>query len=347
MLNISNRLYKALVNPVVKENRAGKRLYPSSASVVDGDNTYGSCHRKEYYKWYDCKEDEGEINADHLLMALAGDCLHSMIGNLLRVNNFRTGLDVVGEEHSFYDKYYMLSGRCDLLLRDNTTGTLSGVDIKTVGEGVMSSKPSVVDFPKMDHIIQCMVYLDQYNKISDAPFEEWIILYMARSDSWKLKKHPHGSMLRDIWEFSVKIDPTDGHAIIENQHGQITHLSITIDAIYLRYETLLDYISRKKLPPRDYSYQFTEEELLGMYKTKKLNKGDSEKVEKWIKKKAPTGVLNLDKGDSECKYCRLVGTCYSNDPETFDTKPTKVISSGIIPTKVAEKPKDIPTNLYI
>lgn len=314
MLDITRRLYGALGAPQVSDIRANSGMHPSSASIELNGKKHGSCHRQEYYRWYKFKSTE-DIDPEMSLIGATGDGLHVMLTDMLRRYSFQMDIDVLSVEQSFADPDVLLSGRTDIFLRDRTTGKLHGCDIKTVGD---YKSGMVIAEPDVTHMLQCAVYLDQYNKsairFNMKPTSSWIILYLARAENYKLKKYAHGSLFKYLWQFSLDID--DGYVSITNQFGTRTsYKDITVDKIYERYEKLFNSIKNKTLPDRDYEYQYSEEKIAGLYTKGELLKGQSAEVKEWMDKGAKPGKLGMDLGDFNCKYCPWMTLCYSDRPE--------------------------------
>lgn len=340
MLDLPSRIYNIFSSPVTDNIRGKTGFYPSDASVEreDGDKT-GSCLRQQYYRWNNCEPTE-ESDPEIGLISVTGEALHTMMASLIRNHPVETNLLLLREEQSFYDKEILLSGRIDLLLYDMLSHTVVGCDVKTVGDYASSVS---VDQPRLKDVLQCVIYLDQYQKNSPKgeQMENWIILYLARSENWKLKKYPHGSPFKYLWQFSIALDPEDRHVIIENQFGVKTHYNdITPEKIYSRYKELKNYIKSGQLPPRDYEHTYSEERILGMHKNGKIKfKKDQTVIDKWIKNDMKEGELGLDMGDFECRYCSFKSLCWSESPEDitprkqrlYDLPSTK--KSLIIPTE--------------
>jgi len=313
MLDLPKRIYNAIANPVVSNTRPNTGLHPASASIVVNNQVIGACHRQEWYRWFGYQATEQQ-DPEHTLTAITGDALHSMVVSLLRENVATTNLVVLSAEQSFFDKVELISGRTDIFIKDLTTSKLYGCDIKTVGDyksGMVATQPD------MAHILQCAIYLDQYNKSaalnSSEPVENWIILYLARSENYKLKKYPHGSPFKFLWQFSI--DLKEGYVRVTDQIGGQVHLrEITMEGIYTRYRKLMDQIRAKSLPDRDYEYQYSEEKLTGLARTGKLNKEETKTVNEWLEAGAEPGKLGLDKGDFQCRYCEFKSICYSATP---------------------------------
>jgi hypothetical protein len=340
MIDLTSRLFEALETPITSDIRGKSGFYPSSASIDMPDGTIsGSCLRQQYYRWMDCAPtDKGDI--EWKITSMVGEALHKTVGWMFREMSLGTNLTLIREEQSFFDKDHMLSGRIDLLLYDAVSDAVMGCDIKTVGEFAASIS---IDQPRLKDILQCTIYLDQYQKHGNKtkhPLKEWAILYLARTESWRLKKYPHGSPFKYMWQFSLFLDEVDNHVIVENQYGERTHYEyITPEKIYARYGKLKDYIKSDSLPPRDFEHTYSEERIVGMFKEGKIKyKKDLTVIDKWLAKGAEAGELGLDMGDFECRYCDFKSLCWSDRPEDIVTKKKELYDLGdtssiIIPTE--------------
>ena len=253
-----------------------------------------------------------------------GEALHDlitrMLSNLRRISN----LELLSAEQAFYDSKRFLTGRTDGVLIDNDTNLIHGLEIKTVGD---YKSTMVIEQPDVSHVLQSVLYLYEYNKnakeCGTQELEDWNILYVARSENWKLKKYPHRSPFKYIWQYAISLDPSDEHVIVTNQAGHQTHYKdITPTKINNRADYCLGYIKKKELPPRDYKWQYDEADLLLLSKIPTieggLNKVDTAKVDKWMDAGAPEGELNIDKGDFSCRYCDYANQCWSDAPEIFE-----------------------------
>ncbi len=314
MLNIPHRLYNAFANPATSTVRGNTGLYPASASIEIDGVIYGSCKRAEYYRWYRF-EPTNEADPESVLVTELGNSIHVMIAQLLRRCTLETDIVVLSEEQAFFDSTEFISGRTDLFMKDLKTGLLHGCDVKSVGE---YKAGMVIDQPDISHILQCAVYLDQYNKSAklnnSKPVTDWIILYVARNESWRLKKYPHGSNFKYMWQHSIDLDK--GHVTVTSQNGnKKEYPQITMEAIYKGYRTLLAAIKAKKLPDRDFKLQYEEDRIVGLHKAEELNKADTASVDKWLKNGAKAGELDIEMGDFQCRFCNWQKLCYSNDPE--------------------------------
>jgi hypothetical protein len=341
MIDICSRLKEAYVNPKIHTTRGKSGVNPSGVSIEIDGKIEGACHRQGYFSWFGYKK-EAEINPDWTLAAVMGEWIHVGVVEEIRNHPLETGLTVLSAEQSFFNQKHMISGRTDIFMLDNLSKKIFGVDIKSVGEYVCKR---TIEKPKMDHILQCAVYLWEYQQTSNQGYQEideWVILYVSRDENWDLKKFAHGSSLRQMWQFSIKFE--NGHVVVENQHGiTVGYPEITMDKILERYETFLEKIKAKELPDRDFDAQYSEDQIVSLYKSKKLEyKKDIAAVEKWLKKGAVEGELNMKMGDSACMFCPYVKQCYSADPLDYE-KAERVLFSMPEPGAVAplSPPKQI------
>jgi len=315
MLNIPARIYNAISKPIIFNVKGNSGLYPASASIVIDGEVQGACHRQDWYRWFKYKSSESR-NPEYSLSAMIGESLHTFLSNYLKDNVHTTNIVTLSVEQSLFDSNHFISGRIDLFLKDLITNKLHGCDIKSVGD---YKSGMVIEQPDTSHILQCAVYLDQFNKSAllngAQPVEDWIILYMSRDGgSYKLAKYPHSSPFKNMWQFSLTI--VDDYVVITNQIGNSKeYKEITMTKIYESYNVLMEFIKTKELPPRDYAFQYSEEHIMGLFKSGKLNKTETKLVQEWIVDKAKPNELGMVKGDFQCKFCDYTTLCYSKNPK--------------------------------
>jgi len=333
MLDIPKRLFEALEQkPITNRVRNNQQMYPSSASIrLKNGDIQGACARQTYYRWFAASRD-GQMDPETQLVCDYGNALHDMLTDLMSRTSRLSNLDILSVEQGFYNPSIFGAGRTDGVLYDNNTNLIHGLEIKTVGD---YKSTVTIDSPAVEHILQSAQYLHEYNenakKCGTQEIQDWIILYLARSENYKLKKYPHRSPFKYLWQFTVEIDKTDQHVIVTTQAGNVIHYrEITISGIYDRFKENLKSIKEKKIPSREFEYQYSEEKLTAMskltYAQGGLSKPDTAKVDKWIAAGAPEGELGLSKGDFSCRYCDYSKTCYSNAPDVFDVENTALIN---------------------
>jgi hypothetical protein len=323
MIDIPSRMYNAFSSPVMKGIRGRSGFYPSSVSVeLPNGEIEGSCLRQEYYRWFNAAPTE-DFNPEFGAISMTGEALHAVITDFIRNHPIETELVLLRDEHSFFDEKNMLSGRIDLFLLDVKTDTLLGCDIKSLSDYAAGT---CLAEPRLKDILQCAIYLDQYQKSAHSgnkPINEWAILYFARNDGlYKLKKYPHGSPFKSIWQFSLSFE-NDYIVSTDQFNNKTSYEWLTREVLYSRFKTLYKYIKAKQLPPRDFEYKYSEEKLAGMFKNGKIpTKKDRVTIEKWLDKGAPEGTLGIEMGDFGCRFCNFSSLCWSDKPEAFVKKST-------------------------
>jgi hypothetical protein len=338
MIDICKRLYDTFKRPVILRSRGRFTLYPSQASIKINDKVYGGCNRRSFFEWLGYKRDI-DIEPNGVLAAEMGNWFHDGIEGLIRTRSFGAGITILSAEQSFYHKDLDISGRTDLLILDNYTDSIHGIEIKSVGE--WSGKRALAQ-PKIEHTLQSVVYLYIHNesakKNNMRPVESWIVLYVSRDENWDLKKNVHGSPLRQMWQYTITLK--DGAVQIQDQAGSVTpYPDITVDKILERYKELKEKVDKGELPDRDYDAQYSEEYITALYKADQLEyKKDKTAVEKWLKKGAKEGELGIVMGDDGCKFCPYINQCYSPDPMSWPKEKLKLYD---IDTLEEEEPKQL------
>ena len=197
---------------------------------------------------------------------------------------------------------------------DNKTKDIFGLEIKSVGE--FAGKAALIQ-PSYSNLIQAAIYLNEYQITAskgNRNIDYWKILYISRDENWDLKARKHGSPFRYMWEYTCKFE--EGMLVVYNQHGsKEAYPEITVKNIYDRYDKIRKELKENKLPDRDFEAQYSEEKIVSLYESGLIQyKKDQAVVEKWMKKGAIEGELQLQLGDKECMFCAWKSLCYSDDP---------------------------------
>lgn len=337
---LSNKLAKALLSPSFANNRKTSSLTPSSASTIVKDSkgnsrVVGACLRQQYYRIKDFVPDEGDKNIDWALSALMGEKMHDLLVDLIDVFGFEMGLQKLTREHSIYDTVIKLSGRCDLIVWDHNNKEPVGIEIKSIGE---YKAKKAVEQPIDEHVLQSVVYLDFYNRNipeGQKKITKWYIWYVSRTENWTIKSKSHNSDFTMLWDYCIELD--NGVPIITLTDGSKQRWTdYSIENIYKRYNDLHTYLGTNSLPPRDYEILYSEEKITGMYQNGLISKkGDSEVIDKWLKKGAPPGKLKITMGDSECSFCEYQKLCWEGTTSTSRKKFSNLPSAE--PKKEVEK----------
>lgn len=329
---LSKRFYSALSNPATKVIKKSVTFHPSSASIVvpaqeGGNKVIGSCLRESYYRMTEIMTSNTTV-PDYIVSANIGDKLHDYLNEVINDHGFIMGLQKIDSEHSFLDEDLNLSGRSDLIVWDHFNNEMVGIEIKSVGE-FKSGK--VIERPDPVHVMQCMLYLDHYRttipELMHRP-TKWYIWYISRSEGWSTKGKKHLSPLQMLWDFYITLDD-NGIPSIHTSSGNERWEHFSVEKIKDRYRQLRNNLDNGILPDRDFQIEYSEEKIVGLYKTDQLTrKTDKEKVEKWLAKGAKEGKLGISMGDFECSFCAWKDHCWYNTPLTSQNKfnlPTKSI----------------------
>jgi hypothetical protein len=326
MNELSKRLRKALSSPSFTSTRRSQFFHPSSVSVEKNDKGYkeviGSCLREQYYR----VKDEIPTNTtepDYMISALLGDKVSELVVNLIDTHGFKMGLQRLAVEHSFYDPRINVSGRTDIIAWDFIANEPVGIEIKSVGQYKASQ---TIESPDDTHVMQSILYLDYYRTFMPAAQKvpkKWYIWYVSRTENWSIKGKKHGSPMTMIWDFHITLDQA-GIPTVHTHASAKQRPDLCVANIHKRFEQLADYLQHDILPPRDFDLAYSEEKIATLYKLDLISrKMDKEKIERWMKKGAEPGKLNIELGDFECRTCAWKDKCWGLSMKT----PEKVFSS--------------------
>lgn len=333
----------ATVKPYVMSTRHSSGLYPSSASIKCitpnvGPEVYGYCHRRLWYQ-----ANKYPINVEETAESIDRKDIGEWFSQSLVEKFKKVGL-YVADEVPFFDDETGVSGRIDIIIKDPYTAPkppqrpqpsqLIGIEVKSTGgyhniKGPIISTKDTPLAPSIEHVLQVMIYLGYYAKFG---LDRWILIYQDRES---LRKQWHKVTLNQ-----------KGSPVITNIQQTITHHHITLDGIRERFATLRKHIADKTIPDRDYELQYSNPKIIALNNAGKLNKTDSEKVNKFLAKLAKKGIgvdhddtPILQKGDTDCMYCPYASLCWSNDPTS------KEENKILIPIKQEQKEDQLPEDL--
>lgn len=291
-------------------------LYPSEASIkttVDGEEiTLGTCIRKSWYRVMEFPKEE-RITPDHYLILTQGNQECDRLITLLdRLAQF-SGLHIWNcAELPIHDKKLNVRGRVDFPLVKVPENIIYPVEVKSVGDW---KTRMTINKPADQHLLQLLYYMRFLKDHAKEMFPGYtvgggLLVYISRTDNYLVKKNAHGSPIQKIWEYYVTED--DG-VKVEGHNETLDYSWLNSNLIIERWEQLNDYIANKILPPADYKPHYTEEEVLGLYRSDKLvYKYQKDAVKKWEKKGFPPGGLELTMEHPECRFCDYQKFCISN-----------------------------------
>ena len=339
MNELSKRLRKALSSPSFSSTRRSHFFHPSSVSVEKNDKGYrevvGSCLREQFFRIKD-ETPTNTTEPDYMISAMLGDKISELIVNLIDTHGFKMGLQRLAVEHSFYDPRINVSGRTDIIAWDFVANEPVGIEIKSVGQYKASM---TIDSPDDCHVMQSILYLDYYRNFMPSTQKvpkKWYIWYVSRTENWSIKGKKHGSPMTMAWDFHITLDNM-GIPTVHTATSSKERKDLSVANIHKRFEQLAAYLSTDTLPPRDFDLEYSEEKIVTLFQLDLIQrKMDKEKIEKWMKKGATPGKLNLQLGDFECKTCAWKDKCWG-----LSTKaPEKTFSS--LPEVEPEEGSELP-----
>lgn len=286
---------KALTEPIIQEIRPVIGLYPSSASIVLNGKVEGSCLRKA--AWDLMSQERTNPPSGNACMNMEmGNVSHNLVVELCKKERI-----YVAHEVPIFWPDVGISARPDLFVMDSD-GSIVGVEIKSVHghygrKGVIEAKRDAPFMPKLEHILQSLIYLDFYTKYG---IKNWIIFYIARDNGFRAQHWMEVKSTEDTWE-----SPRTGNKL-QSQYPVVNDVEmpyVTTKAIYERYEQLWNYLNDNKVPPRDFTLQYSKETLEQMVKDGTLSKTDSDRV---------NNDRFVEKGDWNCSYCAYKSHCWKD-----------------------------------
>ena len=259
--------------------------YPSEASVVTTDKfgdkvTYGGCLRQTYYRCTGI--DGGETSARQQWIFALGNAVEDMITQRAK----KAGV-WIGNNVKFYDTARNISGEVDLIVKD-PSDRLVGVEIKSYygyyAEKEIEGNRSQVGKPKMNQLIQTLIYADQFK----ASIDYFQMYYMHRGFGRS----------KGFFVESIPDELEDG-TIVHRAMLNGKPLGFTMEDIYARVEELNNYVTNGMLPPRDFEQAYDDARIVKDFKNKKLSK---KKYEEFTKK-------GIRPSDWQCSYCAHAKLC--------------------------------------
>ena len=300
-------LLKILDDELIKQNskeryrppRRVPTIWPTEASVQwRAENgaliTEGACHRAVYYRLTGAEKTEEVVPRMHWVWQTGnwwedecnrlGKKSDILVANSVRFFDYSVPLPVSGEMDAVYK------------VPDDPGDSLFVVDYKSTGGsyygnvkllGNRSTKP----FPKVEALLQLMVYLKQDTRLAFG-----MLLYLVRD---KMERTQFHIELEEDEQLGARIAKVNGK----------TYPQYSLEEIYRRYEILCDYYMRKELPPRDYDYVYSMERAQELFDVGQITKTAKADVEK-----------GKDRGDWRCSYCNYRTKCLADTAKEEEEK---------------------------
>lgn len=286
-MNLLEIIDNQLLNPEVPSVRPHMTLHPSAASIKTSDGTvHGGCLRKEYWRFHGRTPSNPETPMSLLKMDM-GNAVHDKVVEVLTKARL-----VDAAECDIWIPDHHVHGRVDIIVADDANQNKVGVEVKSTwgfgATGTIKPKAGVI-MPKMDHVLQSLVYLAFYKQYG---MEKWIILYVTRDNAMKMQ---HTIELHNDGEniYPIVTPGIDGE--------QVPLPEFTVRGVFERYDECWNYITTEQLPPRDYTIQYSQPTLQEKAEAGELNRTDTTAV---------TAGRFVNKGDWNCGYCRYKDLCW-------------------------------------
>lgn len=289
-------------------------FYPSSASVKLKDGTViggpSSCLRSQYWSYHGVKASNGPTDNEFVKMEM-GTAAGEWVAEAVK----RLGL-YAGAEKRIWMPELNVSGRADVLVYDLDSSGIIPVEVKSVwGHGrmnVIETNRNNPDFaPKTEHVLQLFVYLDFYSRLvksgkwTGPGFPYGLLFYIARDNGFRAQHRIDLQATRDEWLVpeshlvpgcpnGIKYPVT--RPVINGAVQDFTNVDV-----YSRWVSLKRFIDRKELPPRDFCWQYSKDEISSMAAKGEISKTDTKILQK--------GRF-VKKGSWQCNYCDHRDLCW-------------------------------------
>lgn len=267
----------------------GMHFYPSEGSVkvVDAsgnEEVLGNCLRASYFRCI------GERSAPHSVRTQFIFALGKHVEDMLVEIWKKMGI-FEAQGVRFYNPEFNVSGELDVVLRNPSTDTLFGVEVKSfygyyAGVEIMGNK-SKSGRPKWSQLLQTLIYAKEFEGQLDH-FKMW---YQERGDG------QHRS-------FDVRAVPTerDGQIIYLPEVDNEILTDFTVTDVYNRYLELGSHLTAQSIPDREFEIEYDDQRIEDDFACKKLSKSKYDKFKK--KGERP--------GDWQCSYCNFKSMCWTN-----------------------------------
>jgi hypothetical protein len=274
-------------------------LWPSEASVkymVDGRPVIdGKCMRAAWFRNMNYSKDGCGNPGQALKWDLGRSAEAFTIERWKRMGIYKANAV------KFFDRELSVSGELDCVVKNNETGGLIGIEIKSFyghpasQELCGSKRPPVPGKPKPENFLQAVIYRAKFPQL-----EQYRLYYIERGDGHRVEFEvgiePEGEELRPYYR---QIDgPYWG-----TFSGERVFQPYVMNDIYNRYRELKKKLVERDIPPREFTTKWDEATVEWAWVNGRLTKSKYEKYK--------TGKEEL--GDWQCSYCDYMEACRNAD----------------------------------
>ena len=299
---LHTKMQSSFTNPLASRAKIGH--YPSAASLIielpvsDSrvfNKIVGSCNRSEYYKWNNY-EKTGETNSESIRRMSYGKILERYELNLYKELGIYHSSNVKFI-HQYPDLHFPVSGEIDAAIydRDNSNEVV-GVEIKTVHDyygrkGCIISTRDTPLFPKDNHILQVMLYLDHFkDALPEIPITKFKLVYIDRGNG---QDREHDLSLSESGNLIVS-----NNDVTDQEYPQFN-----MQKVVGRLKSLEDHLLGDTLPPKDCREQYSKEDLEDLMVLGELSKTHIAEM---------NAGRTPKKGDWQCSYCNYKELCQAD-----------------------------------
>jgi hypothetical protein len=289
-------------------------VYPSEASVSYrneyGDRVVeGTCLRQAFYRITGVQGKGSNARSEYIFAM--GRAVEAFLISQWK----EMGIWVANNIRFFTTEFGpLMNGELDCVLAEPPDGKLYTVECKSAygydAKKEIIGNQSSPGFPKMSQLLQTLVYV-YLGQLPEGrrPFSQKIdygrLFYLFRDTvdrrTFKVEVVPEGDNFRPM---------VDGNLIRE----------FTINDMIARYQQLKQYVEQGELPPRDYSLEFTGEQIEKMREQKRISDSKYKQWESNERVKMGKSRMKVPKiipvGNWECAYCNFCHLCH-NPPDNY------------------------------
>lgn len=285
-IKVIDTISKYITTPTILEKRARFSHYPSEASIVsriDG-KLVGKCHRASWFDWMGI-EPTNKIDMRGRWTFKMGNVIEAAYTEYIKQAGIWAGNNI-----KFYNREHNVSGEADIFIFPAPNSEkIDGVEIKTAyGYGFQKS---VMQFPKIENLMQCGIYLDYFSQ--------------------ELGTYGDGKQVLDTWHLIYKARDTQEEVeyiitMAEEEKGKYLQVDgipvrlFYLEDVYNRYKTLGNYVIKNEMPPQEYTCGYSLEQSEQRFKNSEISKTAMAQIRAGKK---------ID-SDWRCLYCNHLNRCW-------------------------------------